>query len=272
MENVIELVEAPYVERDGVPLMMTIVRRAGADKLPILMEFHGGGWCGGQRLTHIDVMAKDRADEGYLYLNVEYRLAPFHPYPCALDDVRSAIEWIAAHSADFGGDSDRIGLFGLSAGGHLATMLALTSPVPVRCAVSWGGPCDYTDMSNPDAAKGHESCLLAFLGACHHDKPDLYDSISPVRYLRPDSPSLLMIHGEKDDAVSVYHAKRMRAAAIAVGAPVDSCILPNAGHIDPSPHDPDASHLWPYICNFLAKHLAPSGPVRPLHREPVIRM
>jgi acetyl esterase/lipase len=272
MSKELELIEAQYAERDSGPLMVTIVREVGAQNLPILMEIHGGGWCGGARRTEMSVMAHDRALEGYLFLDIDYRLAPFQPYPKAIEDVHDALRWAFEKAPAFGGDPSRIGIFGMSAGAHLAAMLALTSDIDVKCAVCWGGPYDYTDPADPRATAGHAECVLAFLGACRHDRPDLYTAISPVLHLRQDSPPLLVIHGDDDNAVSVYHAESMQRAAAAAGAPVDVCILRGAGHVDPGPADPDAAVIWSHICNFMARHLHPAGPIRPLSPKPLARL
>lgn len=268
----IELLEAPYVERNGKPLMMTIVRKAGLENMPVLLEIHGGGWCGGERETGISVMARDRAKEGYLYLNMEYRLAPFQPYPAAVEDAQAALEWIVANAHLYGGDAQRLGLFGMSAGGHLATLMALKSGISTRCVVSWGGPMDYRNATDPEFTRGHASCVLAFLGACPHDRPDLYRDISPTCFLTASAPPMLIIHGECDEAVSWRHAESMREVAKEVGAPMEVVILAGAGHIDPGPHDPDAQTLWPHICHFMAGHLNPSGPIRPLSGKPFVTM
>jgi acetyl esterase/lipase len=219
-------------------------------------------------------MARDRAIEGYLYLNIDYSLAPFQSYPAGIEDIQAAINWVSANAQNYGGDPSTIGLFGFSAGGHLATLLALTSPVRIRTAVSWGGSMDYRDVGsgNSDAIKGHESCILAFLGACHHDRPDLYEKISPASYVSLQSPPILVVHGQLDPVISRYHADAMRAAAKKAIAPVDVCILPDAGHTDPGPLDPDGGRIWAYICNFLAKYLEPRGPIRPIPPEPLARI
>ncbi|MFD6859217.1 alpha/beta hydrolase fold domain-containing protein [Rhodococcus sp. NPDC060090] len=93
--------------------------------LPVVLYFHGGGFIGGS----IDV-----ADEpcravangtGAIVVSAEYRLAPEHRFPAAPDDACAALNWVAAHIADFGGDPDNIVIAGDSAGGNLAAVTAL---------------------------------------------------------------------------------------------------------------------------------------------------
>jgi acetyl esterase/lipase len=262
MDQELDLIERQFGERDGRPLMTTIVRQAAGKNMPVLIDIHGGGWCAGVRENKISVMARDRANEGYLYLNIDYGLAPFNPYPAAIEDVGAAIIWAAKNAEFYGADPGRIGLIGLSAGGHLAVMLALTSPVPITCAVSWGGSMDFREANKvPEAMDGQRSCVLSFLGACFHERPDLYRAISPAGMLSEKSPPILIIHGENDPVIHRYHALAMLEAARQTGAPVDVKILRDAGHIDPGPFDEDGN-LWRYICNFMAGHLKPSGQIR----------
>jgi triacylglycerol lipase len=261
VEQPLELLEIPYVERDGTPLLLTLVRPVGGKNLPILLNIHGGGWVAGCRDTTMSTMAHDRAQDGYLFLDVDYRLAPFHPYPAACDDLQAAVAWIAEHAASYGGDPTRIGVFGWSAGGHLAALLALTSPIPITCGVSWAGDMDLRDpplLDNRLFPYGHAGCVMAFLCTCIHDHPQLYADVSPVNHLSPTSPPLLVIHGASDRVVTPSQARIVKDAAARTGAPVEVILIPDAGHIDPGPADPDGSQLWGRIRAFLAEHLLKS--------------
>jgi acetyl esterase len=88
--------------------------------LPGLIYFHGGGLVAGSIATH-DGIARALADAGGVrVVSVDYRLAPEAHFPAALDDAKSAVEYIAGHCADFGVDPDRLGICGDSAGATLA--------------------------------------------------------------------------------------------------------------------------------------------------------
>lgn len=86
---------------------------------PIAVYIHGGGFKFFDKATHWPMAAKF-ARAGYLTFNINYRLAPKHPYPAAVEDAFAANEWIAANAARFGGDLDRVVLAGESAGANLA--------------------------------------------------------------------------------------------------------------------------------------------------------
>jgi acetyl esterase len=94
---------------------------------PLLVYFHGGGWVQGSVATH-DASCRTLAHlSGVRVLSVDYRLAPEHPYPAAVEDAVSAYAWAADHAATLGADPTRLAVGGDSAGGCLATVTALTA-------------------------------------------------------------------------------------------------------------------------------------------------
>jgi len=94
---------------------------------PVLVFFHGGGWVIGDLDSH-DVVCRKLADEGQLIvISVDYRLAPEHKFPAAVDDAITATKWIADHASRFGIDASRLMVGGDSAGGNLATVVAIAA-------------------------------------------------------------------------------------------------------------------------------------------------
>ncbi len=92
--------------------------------LPIVVYLHGGGWVVGSLATHAPFCSLLAEKAGVLVLSVDYRLAPEHRYPAALEDTITAYRWAAAHAAEIGGDATRLVLAGDSAGGNLAAAAA----------------------------------------------------------------------------------------------------------------------------------------------------
>ena len=98
---------------------------ADSRRLPVLVYFHGGGWVIGDLETH-DVLCRQlTAEAGVSVIAVDYRVAPEHKFPAAVDDAWAATRWIAAHAAELSVDADRLAVGGDSAGGNLAAVVAL---------------------------------------------------------------------------------------------------------------------------------------------------
>jgi len=106
----------------AVPLR---VYRPADGMLPALVFFHGGGWVVGDLDTHDVVCRQIASQSGAIVIAVDYRLAPEHPFPAAIDDAWAATRWIAVHATELGVDASRLAVGGDSAGGDLATVVAL---------------------------------------------------------------------------------------------------------------------------------------------------
>jgi acetyl esterase/lipase len=112
---------------DGTELALRIYRpkAAGTERLPVIVNFHGGGWVSGD-LNHSDWWASNIAAEAeVLVISVDYRLAPEHSFPVPLEDCYDATVWIADHAAELGADPGRLAVMGDSAGGNLAASVAV---------------------------------------------------------------------------------------------------------------------------------------------------
>jgi acetyl esterase len=110
------------------PIPLRVYRPAGVANgaaIPALVYYHGGGWVIGDLDTH-DVQCRQTAAEaGVVVVAVDYRLAPEHKFPAAVDDAWAATRWVVAHGSELGVDPRRIAVGGDSAGGNLAAVVAL---------------------------------------------------------------------------------------------------------------------------------------------------
>ena len=111
---------------EGIEVPVRIYIPAGVShsgRLPVTVFFHGGGWVLGD-LDSQDHMARIMANRsGTIVVSVDYRLAPEHRFPAAIEDAYAAVSWVAANADGFGGDGRRIAVFGESAGGNLAAAI-----------------------------------------------------------------------------------------------------------------------------------------------------
>jgi acetyl esterase len=93
--------------------------------LPVVVFFHGGGWVVGSIGSHDALCRRMCNESGCIFVSVDYRLAPEHKFPAAVDDSLAATDWAARHAAEFGGGPSRLAVCGDSAGGNLAAVVAL---------------------------------------------------------------------------------------------------------------------------------------------------
>jgi len=116
-----------HVPADGHDIPIRIYSPAGPSTerpLPVTVFAHGGGWVAGT-LDSQDHIARSTANRsGTIVVSVDYRLAPEHPFPAAVEDVYATLVWVSQHGNVFGGDPERIALLGESAGGNLAAVTA----------------------------------------------------------------------------------------------------------------------------------------------------
>jgi acetyl esterase/lipase len=137
---------------------------SNGEKLPVVVFLHGGGWSVGD-LDSYDATARRHAvGADAVVVSVDYRLAPEHPYPAAVDDVWAATQWVAAHADELGADAERIAVAGDSAGGNLAAVVALLARdnggPALRLQLLWY-PATTWDTTLPSFVENAEAPILA---------------------------------------------------------------------------------------------------------------
>lgn len=154
------------VRSESVPgadgdLEVRIYHPASGETRPLLVHFHGGGWVLGS-LDEADETCRRIAREAdVVVVSVDYRLAPEHRYPAAVDDALAATRHVLAEPARFGAAPDRVGVSGDSAGGHLAAVTALglrnektTPPLALQYLIYPVTDCDFERASMISNAHG----------------------------------------------------------------------------------------------------------------------
>ena len=116
--------DIPYRLDDGRKLTLDVCVPEGAGPFPVLVYLHGGAWIWGRPATHRK-LAMRLAEQGFVTMNVDYRLAPEHPFPCGLEDCLHAIHFAADNAHRWSGDPKRLVLAGDSAGANLAAACAI---------------------------------------------------------------------------------------------------------------------------------------------------
>src|SRR6476469_5456429 len=150
-----------FAEVDGHPLRLDVLQPAerGRDRLPAVIWVHGGGWLEGW-YTDGDSWwcCPPMAAAGFVTLSIMYRMSDEAIFPAQIHDVKGAIRWVRANAAELGVDPERIGIWGHSAGGHLAALAGVTGDLAalegtvgpagyasaVQAVVAGSPPTDFT--------------------------------------------------------------------------------------------------------------------------------
>ena len=215
---------------------------------PLVVWIHGGGW---QRGDKVPCMAVRLVGEGFVVASINYRFSQEAPFPAQIHDCKGAIRWLRAHAQQYGIDPNRIGVWGASAGGHLAALVGtsggeaalegavggnLDQSSRVQAVCDWFGP---TDMNKIQEQSGPEnefklhpesSPWVALFGGPDKATPELVAQANPITFVTKDDPPFLVMHGDRDNVVPLAQGQMLADALKAVGVPCDFRIVPGAGH------------------------------------------
>lgn len=261
---VTEIHDVVYRTVAGLSLALDIYLPDSPGPHPAILFVHGGAWHTGDK-RRLAPLARFLAERRYVGFSVNYRLAPAHKFPAALEDLRCAVKWIRVHAADYGVDPDRIAAVGTSAGGHLVALLG-TAPETlapcgnlgvssrVQAVVALFGPMDLLSAAGTPA----EATVESFLGASAREDPDLWREASPITWTSADDPPFLLIHGRDDRVVPYEESVRMADALRRAGAEAELLLIPGAGHgFINRPDTPAARRAVAAIVDFLNRFLGP---------------
>lgn len=201
---------------------------------PAVVLIHGGGWISGEKSMMEDV-AVGLAAQGYAAFCPQYRLAPLHPFPAAVEDVQSFVAFLRGSSGELQIAQDKIASLGNSAGGHLAAMLGLTD-VPVGgISTRVNAVVDICGISDLTQPHGNHfpiamSFLEQFMGGPFEGRESLWRKASPIEYVDTNAAPFLIIHGDADDVVPVGQSDALAGKLFAAGVPVTLHKIPGEGH------------------------------------------
>ncbi len=247
------------------PLTLDLFRPAPATRTyPLVIWVHGGAFLEGTNKRDGEPLRGAHIGErilvaGFALARVTYRLSGEATFPAQLHDVKAAVRWLHHHAPELGLDPSRFTVWGESAGGQLAAILALTGDDPhtsgnvgildgsdaVQAGVIWYSPSDLLTMQSQtraDAVFDHnapDSPASLLVGGPIQDNPELARRASPATYASADAPPLLLVHGTEDRVIPAEQSSQLYERLVDLGAPAQLVIVPGADHcfvgVDVSP-------------------------------------
>ena len=226
--------------------------RASQTDAPLVLFVHGGGWRSGDRADAHSERLAPMAACGVTVASADYRLVPDATFPDQVHDLKGAVRWLRAHGGALGLRTDRLGIWGASAGAYLASLLALTpgddelegtvgghleQSSDVQAVVHWFG---QSDLLVSGSRSDTEARLLPFafeaglLGVgSMDDAADRARGLSLLTRVSPQAPPFLIAHGDRDHVVAPSEGMVLHDALSRAGADTRLLLLGGAGHEGP---------------------------------------
>jgi acetyl esterase/lipase len=203
----------------------------GEGPFPLVVWIHGGAWKGGNKEQGGAYAAAQLLPEGIALASIDYRFVADAPFPGMFQDCIDAVAFLRSHAATYRLDPARVGVWGESAGGHAAGVVAMAegdtrfpnSGPPVQAAVLWYGFYDLTQGNKPISY----SSLYGNRGP--YDEAAA-KQISPVYLIHPGVPPVLIARGDQDTTAPLDQSEKMAAALKEAGVDVTFTKYPAYAH------------------------------------------
>jgi acetyl esterase/lipase len=276
--------DVPYADKSDAQKLDIYLPDEGDGPFPVIATLHGGAWMFGDKGDDFNRPFLEGVKRGYAVACINYRLSSEAHFPCQIHDCKTAIRYLRTNALEYQLDGNRIGVWGASAGGHLAALLGTADRVRelddpsmrntrtrfssrVQAVVVWYGPvANFLTMDDELAESGlgpgdhseRESPESILLGRKITDIPALVKFASPMTYIKRRVPPFLLQHGLMDETVPVQQAIQFaeQVKKIAGEDKVTLELLKKATHGDPLFHAPRNIQR---VLDFFDLHLKQDG-------------
>ncbi|MES2918622.1 MAG: alpha/beta hydrolase [Pseudomonadota bacterium] len=234
---------------------------------PVVLLMHGGAWQRGDK-SSMSGTGQALAQRGYAAFSINYRFAPGSTHPSQLQDMQQALRFLQQNATKYRLDMNRLATWGYSAGGHLATLLAVqpsSDLPPVRVAIAGAPPSDLTAPEARDA-----SSVKIYMGGSYAQIPALYGLASPKVQVRSGMAPVFLYHGTADKTVPIIQSENFVKSLQTASVPVQLVRLQGLDHSQASGA---TSQYRPAAMAFLDRYINVStdgSAPAPLPSAPVV--
>lgn len=213
--------------------------------LPLIIWIHGGGWQNGSK-DGCPPLRAGFTERGYAVASINYRLSGHAVFPAQIEDCKAAIRWLRAHADEYQLHPQRFGVWGSSAGGHLAALVGTSGDVEafdvgphldqssrVQAVCDYYGPTDFLAFVSTPGFERHataNSPEARLLGGPVAENRDKAARASPVTYVSRDDPAFLIVHGDEDPVVPINQSQVLHDALERAGVTSHFHAIKGAGH------------------------------------------
>jgi acetyl esterase/lipase len=253
-----------YAQSSDAQKMDIFLPENAKDKNPLVVFVHGGAFLFGDKADKQVTPALELLKHGYALVSINYRLSGEAHFPAQIQDVKAAIRFLRANAAKYKLATDKIAIWGGSAGGYLSALAGVSGDVAalddpnlgnaeqssrVQAVIDWFGPINFLTMDanlresgkgkpDHDGAESPESRLW---GKPIQEIPDLVKTANPETYLSSDDAVFFLQHGSEDKLVPTQqsgHFAEMLTAILGKEKVIYE-ILQGANHGDPAFETPE---------------------------------
>jgi len=229
-----------YMKSGGAAFTLDVCRPAHPNKAAVVFLV-SGGWVSDHSMikTFGAEIEKAFADGGFTVFSVVHGAQPRFKVAEIVEQVQTAVRFVHAHAADYGIDTNRVGVTGISSGGHLALMIAGSADSPVNAVAAIAPPTDLANWGKPGFILTEEPQMAMFIPTLgfdpkgpRSDMEALAKKLSPISYVSAKSPPTLIVHGDEDKIVPLQQAKDMDQALAKANVLHKLEVIPGGGHDD----------------------------------------
>ncbi len=219
-ENVKALRDLSYANSENQSQKLDLYLPESKHPLALVIWIHGGGWRSGDKKAG---PIRPLLEAGYAVASVNYRLSQEAKWPAQIEDCIEASNWLVSNHEKYGLDPERIGLWGASAGGHLALMEAMyqgagknkdtaikQKPLRIKAVCDWFGPCDLLSYLNDENSPASgQNMIEGLLGEKGNKLTELAFAASPASLVDSVTklPAIIIFHGNRDRLVPLKQSE-----------------------------------------------------------------
>jgi acetyl esterase/lipase len=227
-----------YLKSGGAAFTLDVAKPAKPNKAAVIFMV-SGGWISDHAMikTFGSAVEKALTDEGFTVIEVVHGAQPRYKVGEIVEQVRTAVRFVHAHAAEYGFDTNKVGVTGISSGGHLSLMIAGSADSPVNAVAAIAPPTDLANWGKPTFVFTDSPMLAQFVPALgldpkagKTDLPAFVTKLSPISLVTAKFPPTLIVHGDADKVVPLQQGQVMDQALTKAGVEHKLEVVPGGGH------------------------------------------